>query len=460
MTVYDIPFEKVKKGQTALSTGWTVLGDRMVVAGDREVSPVFRSSLRPSSQSRGVLSSSVLTAALPLADRLAALKPTAVNAILAEVRECQTRLKDQGKNLVSLMRGEPDLKTPQHIVEACTKALANGRTTYPDNRGEKGFREAVAVKLERDNQLRFDPGTEILATTGATLGIYAALMALIEDGDEVLLPDPIYDAYQSPIRLAGGRIRNVATKIIGGRFALTAEALEAAWSPAVRVLILNTPWNPVGTVFSREELAAIVEFCERRNVALITDEIYEAIVYDGHTHLSPLAVASERLRQRSVLINSLSKTYAMTGWRVGYCAGPAALIQAMLLILAQSSRGPAMFVQDAAAEALAGEQDCVAAMQKTYSLRLEQVLARLQGIPGVDMLRPEGGFFAMADVRGLGTPSNEIRRGLMQDHGVVVVHGAAYGAGGEGTLRVSFASGGETLDRGLDRLREGLLACR
>ena len=161
-----------------------------------------------------------------------------------------------------------------------------------------------------------------------------------------------------------------------------------------------------------------------------------------------------------MLINSLSKTYAMTGWRVGYCAGPAPLIQAMLLILAQSSRGPAMFVQDAAAEALAGQQDCVTTMQKTYSLRLEQVLSRLDGIPGVEMLRPEGGFFAMADVRGLGLPSNEIRRRLMQEHGVVVVHGAAYGAGGEGTLRVSFASGGETLDRGLDRLREGLLACR
>jgi aspartate aminotransferase len=403
-----------------------------------------------------VLSSSVLTAELPLADRLASLKPTAVNAILAEVRECQA----QGKTLVSLMRGEPDLKTPEHIVEACTKALANGRTTYPDNRGEKNFREAVAVKLQRDNQLRYDPASEILATTGATLGIYAALMALIQEGDEVLLPDPVYDAYASPVRLAGGRIRNVGTKIVNGRFALTAEDLEAAWSPAARVLILNTPWNPVGTVLNREELAGIVQFCERRNVALITDEIYEAIVYDGHTHLSPLAVASEALRQRSVLINSLSKTYAMTGWRVGYCAGPARLIQAMLLILAQSSRGPAMFIQDAAAEALAGPQNCVTAMRNEYSLRLEKVLARLKGIPGVDMLRPEGGFFAMADVRELRLPSNEIRRRLMQEHGVVVVHGAAYGAGGEGTLRVSFASGGETLDRGLDRLREGLLTCR
>ena len=159
------------------------------------------------------------------------------------------------------------------------------------------------------------------------------------------------------------------------------------------------------------------------------------------------------------MINSLSKTYAMTGWRVGYCAGPAPLIQAMLLILAQSSRGPATFIQDAAAAALSGPQDCVTEMREEYSQRRERVLARLAGIPRVAMLPPEGGFFAMADVRELNLPSNEIRQRLMRDHGVVVVHGAAYGPGGEGTLRVSFASGGETLDRGLERLREGLQAC-
>jgi aspartate/methionine/tyrosine aminotransferase len=397
----------------------------------------------------------VLASSPRLPDRLSGLKPTAVNAILAEVRDCQA----QGKNLISLMRGEPDLKTPAHIVEACTRALRDGRTSYPDNRGEKAFREAVALKLDRDDGLRFDPATEVLATTGATFGIYAALMALIEDGAEVLLPDPIYDAYQSPIRLAGGRIKSVAARITEGRFTLREDALEAAWSPAARALILNTPWNPVGTVLDREELAVIARFCERRNVALISDEIYETITYGSHRHLSPLAIAPA-LRERSILINSLSKTYAMTGWRVGYCAGPAPLIQAMYLILAQSSRGPATFIQYAAAEALTGPQDCVTQMRDEYSQRREQVLARLAGIPKVAMLPPEGGFFAMADVRGLNLPSNEIRQRLMRDHGVVVVHGGAYGPGGEGTLRVSFASGGETLTRGLDRLREGLLACQ
>jgi aspartate/methionine/tyrosine aminotransferase len=310
--------------------------------------------------------------------------------------------------------------------------------------------------LQRDNGLQFDPAIEVLATTGATFGIYAALSALLNDGDEVLLPDPIYDAYQSPVRLAGGRVRSVPAQIHDGRFVLSEDALEAACSPATRVIILNTPWNPVGTVLTREELKGIAEFCERRNLILISDEIYEAIVYEGRHHLSPLAVAPA-LRDRFILVNSLSKTYAMTGWRAGYCAGSAPLIQAMFMVLAQSSRGPATFIQDAAAEALTGPQDCVTGMRAEYSRRRDRLIARLDGIPGVRVLPPEGGFFAMVDVRGLGLGSDEIRKRLMREHGVVVIHGAAYGSGGKGTLRISFASGGENLAHGLDLLREGLI---
>ncbi len=374
-----------------------------------------------------------------------------MNAILAEVRECQAR----GQTLISLMRGEPDLATPSHIVEACSRSLKSGRTTYPDNRGELAFREAVAEKLKRDNGLQYHPGTEILATTGATFGIYAALAALLDEGDEVLLPDPVYDAYQSPIRLCGGSIRSVTSKIEEGRFSITEDALEAAWSPKARILILNTPWNPVGTVLTRGEIEIVARFCERRNLILLSDEIYEAITYGEAKHLSPPAVSHE-LRERCILVNSLSKTYAMTGWRVGYCAGPAHLIQAMFMVLAQSSRGPATFIQDAAAEALAGPQKCVAEMRAEYAKRRQQVLSTLAGVRGVTVLPPEGGFFAMLDVRGMGLPSNEIRERLMREHGVVVIHGAAYGPAGEGTLRVSFASGGEKLTSGLAALREGL----
>lgn len=383
--------------------------------------------------------------------RSSLLKPTAVNTILAEVRQ----VRAGGTPVVSLMRGEPDFSTPAHIGDAAIEALRAGRTTYPDNRGEPGLREAVALKLTRDNTLSYDPTTEILVTTGATLGIHSALMALIADGDGVLLPDPVYDAYQSSIRLAGGVIQPVRASIVRDRFVLDAEALEAAATSSSRALILNTPWNPVGTVPGDTELRAVAEFVIRRGLLLISDEIYEAIVYDGHRHLSPVSLSPE-LRARTVLVNSLSKTYAMTGWRVGYCAAPAPLISAMFLVLQQSSRGPATFIQDAAAVALTAAQDCVQEMRRQYAARRSQVLSTLEGLPRARALAPEGGFFVMVDVRATGIPSNEIRRRLLHDHGVAVIHGSAYGPGGEGTLRVSFASGGSALADGLERLREGL----
>lgn len=384
-------------------------------------------------------------------DRIAALRPTAVNAVLADVREAQA----QGVKTVSLMRGEPDFPTPPHIVEACTRALHDGRTGYPDNRGEKNFREAIALKLRRDNGLTFDPATEILATSGATFGINAALTALLNEGDEVMLPDPIYDAYRSPILLAGGVVRPVPATVEKGRFSIDFDSLERAWLPDVKALILNTPWNPVGTVMTREELERIGHFCLRRNVTLIGDEIYEAITYDGHKHVSPLAALPE-LRDRCVLVNSLSKTYSMTGWRVGYCAGPKEIMQRMFMVLAQSSRGPATFVQDAAAVALTSSQECVTAMRDEYARRRGQAVSALEGLPRVKVTPPEGGFFAMPDVSGLGESSNDVRKRLLRDHGVVVIDGSAYGRHGEGTLRISFARGGDTLREGLARLREGL----
>jgi aspartate aminotransferase len=235
------------------------------------------------------------------------------------------------------------------------------------------------------------------------------------------------------------------------------EDLEAAWTPNARVLLLNTPWNPVGTVFTRSELEAIAEFVCRRNLTLISDEIYEFITYEDHRHISPAAVSSE-LRERCVIVNSLSKTYAMPGWRLGYCAAPQEIVQAMLLVLQQSSRGPATFVQDAGVVALTGPQECVQQMRASYAERRQAVIEALSGLPSVDVYPPEGGFFAVVDVRRSGRSSDEVRRNLLNEYGVAVVHGRAYGEGGEGMLRVSFASGGAALAGGLQLLRNGLAA--
>jgi aspartate/methionine/tyrosine aminotransferase len=387
-----------------------------------------------------------------LASRVAELRPTAVNQVMQQVR----RLQNEGRALCSLMRGQPDTPTAPHIIEAVQRALREGKTGYPDNQGEPVLRQAVAEKLARVNGLTYDPGREILITDGATAGIHAALAVLVEPGDEVLLPDPIYDAYASPIALWGGRAVPVQASVREGRFAFDREALEASCGPKARLLLLNTPWNPVGTVLRREELQEIMAFAADHELRVISDEIYEALIYDGRHHVSP-AVLSEDARQRTVLVNSLSKTYGMTGWRVGYCAASAETIAAILLVYQQSSRGPATFVQDAAACALRSDQAGVRQMQAEYQGRRDQVLHALGNIPRVEPLRPEGGLFVMADVRRLGWPADEVRRFLLHEAGVVVIHGAAYGPGGEGTLRISFAAGGETLERGLHRLRDGLL---
>jgi aspartate aminotransferase len=387
-----------------------------------------------------------------VASRVAGLRPTAVNSVLLEVRQLQAA----GRQLDSLMRGQPDTPTPAHIIAAAARALRDGRTGYPDNQGEPGLRRAVAERLARDHALSYDPDQEILITDGATQGLAVALAALVEHDDAVLLPDPIYDAYSGPITLSGGRPMQIPSTIRSGRFTFSRAELESCGQSGARVILINTPWNPVGTVLTAAELEDVIAFAESRDLFIISDEIYESLVYHGCRHTSPAALSSAA-RNRTVLINSLSKTYAMTGWRVGYCAGPADVIKAMALVLQQSSRGPATFVQDAAECALRSEQACVARMAQEYQARRDLVIERLTGIPGATLLPPEGGLFVMVDVHGLGRSSDQIRRFLLEEAGVVVLHGAAYGPRGEGTLRVSFAAGGHVLERGLDRLRDGLL---
>ncbi len=244
-------------------------------------------------------------------------------------------------------------------------------------------------------------------------------MAVLNEGDEVLLPDPVYDAYQSPIRLAGGQIKPVASRIEGGRFVITEEALEAAWSPAARVLILNTPWNPVGTVLTLEELIRITQFCERRNLVLLSDEIYEAITY-GECQAYFAAAIAPGLRDRCVSDQQSVEDLCDDRMARGLLRGAGAADTAMFMVLAQSSRGPATFVQDAAAEALNGPQDCVAAMRAEYARRRNQVLSSLDGIP---VLRPKGVFSRWWTFAARKFPPRRFAVDLMHEFGVAVVHG-------------------------------------
>ena len=372
---------------------------------------------------------------------------------MAEVRA----LGERPAKPVSLMRGEPDLPTPTHIVAAATEALQNGRTGYPNNQGEPCLRQAVARSLERDHGLHYRWEDEILITSGATFGIYCALSATIDPGDKVLIPEPSYDAYRGVVELLGGTVTALPSNCTNGRYSFDQHALAAAVGPRTRAILINTPWNPTGTVFQSTELESLATFAAQAGLIMISDEIYEKLLYDDHQHHSAAGISPEA-RQRTILINSLSKSYAMTGWRVGYCAGPVDLLRGMALVLQQSSRGPATFVQDAAAAALDGSQDCLVQMRSEYARRRREVEQALNDLPGISTYSPEAGFFSMVDVHAISSDSNQVRRVLLQEHGVVVMHGAAYGPAAEGMLRISFASGGDNLTEGLRRLRAGLQA--
>ena len=285
-------------------------------------------------------------ATLQVSRRSTLLRPTAVNTILADIRQAQAR----GQTVVSLMRGEPDFDTPAHIVEAATRAMKGGRTRYPDNRGEIVLRQAVAEKLSRDNGVTYDPGTEILVTTGATLGIHAALLALLDEGDEVLLPDPIYDAYHSPILLwrADASLR-CARQIEHGRFVLTAQAIERCASPRDRGCCCSTRRGTRSApCFASRNCAPSPTSSSRRNLVLISDEIYEAIVYEGCRHISPAVAVGRAARahgHREQPVEDLRDDRLAR--RLLRRAG--ADHPEHVLSLQQSSRGPATFVQDAAA---------------------------------------------------------------------------------------------------------------
>lgn len=392
------------------------------------------------------------TPPLNAAKRLAALRPSAVNRLRVKVEAARAR----GADPVLLLRGEPDFATPAHIVEAAERSLRDGETQYPPNQGLPELRQAIAEKMASRNGLDPAPAPDdVLVTTGATEGLFTALQALLNPGDEVLLVEPVYDVYHSAIALCGGVPVGVPAERDGDRLVYPRERLAAAVSPRTRALLLNNPWNPTGTVMRRDELDFIASLAMEHDLILIADEIYEEIVYEPAAHLS-LASLGPEVCERTITLNSLSKTYAMTGWRLGYIVAPPAWTQAMYLALQQWSRGPATFIQHAGIAALSGPQDCVAEMRAEYQRRRQQVLGVQFRAAALRWLPPEGGFFALLDVSDLGRRSDEVADELLHVEEVVVMPGSAYGEAGEGLLRVSFAVSPAALEPGLGRLQAGL----
>ncbi|MEI2385791.1 pyridoxal phosphate-dependent aminotransferase [Breoghania sp. JC706] len=387
--------------------------------------------------------------AIALSKKVQALKPSASIAAKQRVTELQA----QGRTILDFTLGEPDQDTPEAIIEAGVAALRGGDTHYTGSAGKLELRKAICEKLARDNAVSYSPD-EIVVAAGAKQIIYEAFAATLESGDEVVIPAPYWVSYPDIVRLNGAVPVIVECPPEAG-FRLTPEALEAAITPKTRWLIVNSPSNPSGAVLEREHWAALVEVLERHpHVAVMTDEIYEKIVFDGIRNCSPVSLAPG-MKDRCLIVNGMSKAYAMTGWRIGYAAGPANLIKAIIKLIGQSTTCTTAFAQTAATEALRGDQKPIADMVAIYRERRDLIVSMLNDIPGVTCSTPGGAFYVFPDIRpllGRKGPDGaidsdlELVSYLLDEAGVAVMDGTSYGM--PGFLRLSFATSTATIRSG------------
>jgi aspartate aminotransferase len=394
-----------------------------------------------------------------LANRLKAIKPSPTLALSAKAKA----LVAQGVDVVSFAAGEPDFDTPEFIKQAAIEALRQGFTKYTPTAGIPELREAICAKLERENHLTFAPD-QVVVSVGAKQALYNAFQALLNEGDEVIILAPYWVSYPEMVQLAGGRPVFVETREEDG-FAPDPEAIRRALSPRTKAIILNSPSNPSGAVFSRAALEGIAQAVRGHECLLLSDDIYEKLLYQGE-FLNIGNVAPD-LVPRLVVINGMSKAFSMTGWRMGYAAGPKWLISGMQMIQDQSTSNAVSFAQRAAAAALKGPQDIFVPMVEEYRGRRDMVVDALNAIEGVRCRRPEGAFYVLPNLNGLlgrtykGTPltgSIQLSEILLNDFRVAAVPGAPFGV--EGYIRMSFATSREQLRKGLERLREFVATLR
>ncbi len=387
-----------------------------------------------------------------LSQRVGRIKPSPTLAVTSRAKE----LRAQGKDVIGLGAGEPDFDTPEHIKQAAITAIREGFTKYTAVDGIPALKQAIVDKFKRENDLGFTPD-QILVSVGAKHSFYNLVQALLDPGDEVVIPAPYWVSYPDMVLLADGRPVIVAAGM-DQDFKITPAQLAAAISPHTRLVVINSPSNPTGAVYSRAELAALGAVLRRHPEVLVaTDDIYEHILWSGEP-FSNIVNACPDLLERTIVLNGVSKAYAMTGWRIGYAAGPQPLIAAMRKIQSQSTSNPTSIAQVAAAAALNGDQGCMVPMLKAFRERHDHVVARLNRIHGLRCLPSAGTFYAFPDVAGAiaataGVNNDvEFAEHILNHAGVALVPGSAFGA--EGYLRLSYAIGLDMLDQALDRLEK------
>lgn len=371
------------------------------------------------------------------------ITPSATLAISARARE----LAAEGRDICNFSAGEPDFDTPDLIKEAAVQALRAGATKYTPAAGLKSLREAVSEKLRRDNHIDVPP-EQVVISNGAKHSLALVFQTLCEPGDEILIPAPYWVSYPEMIRVAGGRPVMVPGEE-DNHFKITPERLRAAATPRTRCLLLNSPSNPIGTVYSRDELAAIGELACERDWTLVSDEIYEHLVYDGARHVSMAGLSGELL-QRTITVNGFSKAYAMTGWRLGYTAGPAGFIKAMISLQSHCASAPNTFAQHGALAALKHGDSCIEEMRAAFETRRGLLYEKLSAIEGIHCVRPLGAFYMLPNIGAFGLDSLTFSRRLLEEAGTAVVPGAAFGS--DRHVRLSYACGEDEITDGVSRL--------
>ncbi|HEV2229889.1 MAG TPA: pyridoxal phosphate-dependent aminotransferase [Steroidobacteraceae bacterium] len=392
---------------------------------------------------------------MPVSRRVQRVKPSPTLAVTARA----ARLKAEGKDVIGLGAGEPDFDTPSHIAQAGIDAIKSGFTRYTNVEGIDELKDAIIAKFRRDNGLTYER-PQILVSSGAKQTVYNLCMAVLDPGDEAVIPAPYWVSYPDMVMLADGLPVMPLAGFAQG-YKITPRQLEAAITPKTRLVILNSPCNPTGAAYTRAELKALGEvLIEHPRIVIGTDDMYEKI-YWGAEPFCSLVSAVPELNARTVTINGVSKAYAMTGWRIGYCGGPKEIIAAMATIQGQSTSNASSISQKAAAAALNADQSCVSQMNHAFKGRRDFVVRALNAMPGVSCLPGDGTFYAFAEVSramaALGCrDDNEFVELLLNDAGVAVVPGSGFGAAGH--VRLSFATSMETLEKALDRIARFLVA--
>ncbi|MDZ8083976.1 MAG: pyridoxal phosphate-dependent aminotransferase [Nostoc sp. DedQUE12b] len=382
---------------------------------------------------------------MKLAARVSQVTPSLTLAIAAKAKA----LKAEGIDVCSFSAGEPDFDTPAHIKAAAVKALEEGKTKYGAAAGEPKLREAIAHKLKIDNGLDYK-SENVIVTNGGKHSLYNLIVALIDPGDEVIIPAPYWLSYPEMVTLVGGVSVIVPTDATTG-YKITPEQLRKAITPKTKLFILNSPSNPTGMVYTPDEIKALAQVVVDADIFVVSDEIYEKILYDGAEHISIGSLGKE-IFDRTLISNGFAKAYSMTGWRLGYLAGPVEIIKAASTIQGHSTSNVCTFAQYGAIAALQSSQDCVEEMRQAFAKRRQVMLDRLNAIPGLSTAKPDGAFYLFPDISKTGLKSLEFCDALLGEHQVAVIPGIAFGA--DDNIRLSYATDMATIEKGMDRLEK------